>query len=273
MEYAQTNLQLYNQMRRAGYGEPDLKAVHDAYELATRLFTGKFRGSGKPLICHLVGTASVLCALRADARLLAAAVLHAAYFFGEFGDGRGGMTPDRRALVREVVGAEAEDLLARYHMMDWRPSTANALSVRREALSPGERDVLLIRLANELEDHLDLGVLFCHNASQRKDIIAASLHLCIQLAERIGEPLLAGELQRVFEEVETSEVPEALRHPQDYTYLLAPASMMSRPAVYVRAVMDRHPRLGRLMHPLETLRRKAAGGHEPSEKEPVSTAA
>ena len=41
------------------------------------------------------------------------------------------------------------------------------------------------------------------------------LHRCIDLACRIGEPLLAREPERVFQEVSTSEVAEALR--EDYT--------------------------------------------------------
>jgi (p)ppGpp synthase/HD superfamily hydrolase len=258
VNYAQTNLQLYNQMRRAGYGERDLEAVHHAYELATRLFTGKYRGSGKPLLSHLVGTASVLCALGAPAKLLVAAVLHAAYIFGEFGDGRPGATEDRRELIRRVVGSETEDLLARYHALEWRPPTIEALYARVDSMSPDECEVLLVRLANELEDHLDLGVLYCRNASQRREIIARSLHLCTRMASRLGYPTLAGEFNRVFDEVATSEVPDTLRHTEDYTYMLAPSSMMPRPAVLVRTLLDRHPKLGRLLHPLQFMRRRAA---------------
>lgn len=249
MHYAQTNLQLYNQMRLAGCSEADLKTVHASYGLATRLFTAKFRGSGKPLLAHLVGTASVLCALAAPGKLLAAAVLHAAYIFGEFGDGRPGMTPSRRELLRQEVGHDIEDVVARYHLLEWRRSTIEALSARAAPFSPEEREVLLVRLANELEDHLDLGVLYCGNAPQRLQEIGRSLHVCIDLARRIDQPVLAEELTRVFEEVSASEVPDALRQPEDYTYMLAPASSMPRPGVFIRQALDRHPRAALLLHP------------------------
>ncbi len=249
MFYAQTNLQLYNQMRSAGYGDADLAMVRKAYDLATRLFTAKFRGSGKPLLSHLVGTASVLCALGAPAKLLAAAVLHAAYIFGEFGDGRPGMTAERRALLREAVGVEVEDAVARYEQLEWRRPTIEALHARVEPLPPDEREILLLRLANELEDHLDLGVLYCGNAAQRRDEIARSLHLCVELASRIDQPVLACELERVFEEVAAAEVPDELRHPVDYTYTLAPASCMPKPAVSLRRIIDRHPRVAQILHP------------------------
>ncbi len=259
--YAQTNLQLFNQMRAAGYGDADLKTVRTAYDLATRLFTAKFRGSGKPLLSHLVGTASVLCAVNAPAPLLAAAVLHAAYIFGEFGDGRRGMTPAKRQIVRQAVGEEIEDLVARYEELEWTDPTIKALHARVDPLTRPERDVLLIRLANELEDHLDLGVLYCGNAQYRRDLIGSALNLCIDLATRIGEPGLAAELRRVFDEVLSADVPETLRHPNDYTYLLPPTSYMVKPGVTIRQVFDRHPKLGLLLHPTRLLALVLALGH------------
>jgi hypothetical protein len=61
--FAQTNLQLFHQLRNAGYDEADLVCIHQAYQLACQVFTGFFRGSGKPFIAHLVGTASILATL------------------------------------------------------------------------------------------------------------------------------------------------------------------------------------------------------------------
>ena len=51
----------------------------------------------------------------------------------------------------------------------------------------------------------------------------------------------------------SSEVPESLRQPHDYTYLLPPHSYMVRPGVTVRQVMDRHPKLRLLLHPAKLL--------------------
>lgn len=253
MAYAQTNLQLFHQMREHGYGSADLAAVGRAYDFATQLFTAKFRGSGKPLLSHLVGTASVLCALEAPARLLAAAVLHAAYIFGEFGDGRPGVTPAKRAVLRQVVGKDTEDVIARYHALPWHETTVAALYARVDSLSPADVEVLLVRLANELEDHLDLGVLYCGNGQKRREVIASSLHLCVDLSRKINQPFLAAELSRAFEEVLSSEVPEPLRHPRDYTYLLPPRSHMPKPGVSIRRIVDRHPKLRLLLHPTKLL--------------------
>ncbi len=58
--YDQTNIQLFNQLRHAGYSQMELKLVRDAYELAMDLFTGRFQPSGKSFMAHVVGTASIL---------------------------------------------------------------------------------------------------------------------------------------------------------------------------------------------------------------------
>jgi (p)ppGpp synthase/HD superfamily hydrolase len=56
--YAQTNIELLNQLRRLGYGEADLVRVRRAYEIALRLFTACFRPSGNTFLAHLVRTAT-----------------------------------------------------------------------------------------------------------------------------------------------------------------------------------------------------------------------
>src|SRR4051812_50130353 len=88
--YAQTNLQLYAQLRRAGAAEQDLALVRAGYDLAMHLCPASFRGSGKPLLAHLVGTASILAAMDQSARVVTAGGLHAGFFFGGFGGARGG---------------------------------------------------------------------------------------------------------------------------------------------------------------------------------------
>ena len=66
--FAQTNIQLLNQMYDLGYDEQEIAAVGKSYELAMILFTGRFRGSGKTFIAHLVGTASILVSVRVAPR-------------------------------------------------------------------------------------------------------------------------------------------------------------------------------------------------------------
>jgi hypothetical protein len=245
LAFPQTNLQLFGLMRRAGYAEEDLALVRRAYDLAVRLFTAKYRGSGKPLLAHLVGTAGVLAWLRAPAPLIAAGVQHAAYLFGDFGDARAGITPAKRDRIRTEIGADVEDLIARYDALRWDASSIPEIHASLGDLPADDRGILLLRLANELEDHLDLGVLYCGNADQRRTAIRSWLHGCVDLAERLQQPALAAAFRRVFEEILTDEVPASLRQPHDYTHHVAPLSSTFKPRVALRLFADRHPSLGR----------------------------
>src|SRR5262249_60214679 len=82
--YAQTNIQLYNQLAELGYTADDVRRVHRAYGLAMQLFTGSYRGSGRPFLSHLVGTASVLASVPAPIEVVTAGPL-------SFADSSGGV--------------------------------------------------------------------------------------------------------------------------------------------------------------------------------------
>jgi (p)ppGpp synthase/HD superfamily hydrolase len=56
---AQMNLELYAQAISGGYSSDQCRALADAYVFALRKVS-LARGSGKPFIAHLVGTASLV---------------------------------------------------------------------------------------------------------------------------------------------------------------------------------------------------------------------
>lgn len=251
--YAQTNLQLYTQMRESGCEADDLRLVRSGYDLAMRLFTASFRGSGKPLLAHLVGTASILAAIRQPTRIVTAGLLHAAYALGDFGDGRLGMTGVKRARVRDAVGDAVEDLIARYTEFDWNRRTIPNILARVEALTAVEREVLTIRLANELEDHLDYGVLYCGNGEARREYIRSPLNQSVDMARRLGLDELAQELDRAFRETLAAELPPVLRNPHDYTFVQPLASYSPRLTVAARRYLDTSPRLARAVRGVRSL--------------------
>ncbi len=47
------------------------------------------------------------------------------------------------------------------------------------------RQVLFIRLANELEEHLDLGIAYCSDAEQRKKAIDSHLGKLVEVAKEL----------------------------------------------------------------------------------------
>lgn len=227
--YAQTNLQLFNQLRRDGYSNTDLSCILNAYKLVMCLFTGCFRSSGKTFIAHLVGTASILSSLHVPAMVVAAGLIHAAYANGDFGDGGKGISDAKREQLRRAVGQEVEEYVAKYTAMQWNEQTIPAIRDRLDALAPIDRDVLLIRLANELEEYLDLGILYCGEVKHQQ-YINHDRHLMVEMAEKLGFPTLAGELARVLRETALAEIPMELRYHcgENSSFLIAPSSYQRR---------------------------------------------
>jgi len=248
--YAQTNLQLYAQLRRAGAEEADLALVRRGYDLAMHLSPASFRGSGKPLLAHLVGTASILASIGQPARVVTAGLLHAVYVFGDFGDASRGFSEERRQRVRAAVGTDVEDLIARYTRFDWNSQTIPAIREKVASLSAIEREVLIIRLANELEDHLDCGVLYCGNGEQRRAYIRSPLNQSVEMARVLGQPKLAEALEEAFQETLQADLPASLRNPHDYTFVQPPLSHRPRLKVAVRRYLEARPTLARAVHPL-----------------------
>lgn len=252
-DYAQTNLQLYAQLRRMATPEEELALVRAGYDLAMQLSPASFRGSGKPLLAHLVGTASILASVRQPVRVVTAGLLHAAYVFGDFGDGHSGLSEPRRERVRRAVGPEVEELVARYTGFDWNKNTIPRIRERVDQLTAIERDVLVIRLANELEDHLDFGVLYCGNGERRRDYIRSPLNQSVDMARRLGFTELASELDAAFTDTLSATLPPALRNGHDYTFVQPPASHSPRFKIAVGRFLDARPRLAKAVHPFATL--------------------
>lgn len=222
--YAQTNLQLFNQLRQAGYSNADIGFLRVAYDLAMQLFTGLFRGSGKTFLAHLVGTASILTSQHAPIAVVTAGLLHAAYSHGQFGPRRRGISDAKREHVRRAIGYEVEELVARYSTFWWDEQTIRMTRESLDSISSQDGKVLLVRLANELEDHLDLGILYCNDAARHRDYIESCLYMCVEMAERLGYPDLASALKQAFDAVVSDEVIPALSTRQKESFVLDPPS-------------------------------------------------
>jgi (p)ppGpp synthase/HD superfamily hydrolase len=208
---AQTNLQLYAQLAERGFAGSDLAALRRAYDLATSLFAGVYRASGKPFVAHLVGTASLLAAQGAPARLVTAGLLHSAYSHGDFGDGPRGRTRRRAARLAAAVGEEVEGLIARYEAFPWKTSDANPRSGWPASLGPLDRDVLTMRLANELEELLDFDILYSEDAEARREEAVRELPTWIRWAIGLSADGIARELEEIRTRLGAHRPPDALR--------------------------------------------------------------
>lgn len=235
--YAQTNLQLFNQLREAGYAEADLAGVAAAYELAMSLFSGQFRSSGKTFLAHLVGTASVLASCGEPPTVVTAGLLHAAYASGEWGDGGARVTDERRSRVRAAIGDEAERLVHRYTKLKWTTKTIPELASRVESLDLADRRVIVMRLANVLEDYLDGAMSYCQKGG--KEELAPPLRdLAVDMAERLGLAPLAEALSAAFEE-KADDPPKSLVRAERSSFTVAPLSHCRRPDLALRDTIGR----------------------------------
>ena len=156
---AQTNLQLYAQLRASGFDTASLDQVHAAYSFAAKQCASLFRGSGKPFSCHLIGVAS-LCAIEgASADTIIAALLHAIYQPRVGFAGINEFNAQRSALAQQF-GTYSEQLtfacfIASYDAAahDGKPAPEHH-DLSLEQL----RAVKMILLADSLEDALDAGL-------------------------------------------------------------------------------------------------------------------
>ena len=231
--YAQTNIQLFNQLVRNAYAETEIGCVRDAYVLAMRLFSGLYRSSGKTFVAHVTGTASVLAETRAPVPLVTAALLHAAYSQGEFGMLRRKITPRKRDRLRAIIGEDAEDLVAAYTELIWNDATVRAFC-EGGCRSPRERHVVLIRLANEVDEYADLGALYTSAWEKRVAGARTFLPLCAELADRLAEPALAQALRVVAHETLAANRPLQLSMTSGASVLLPPLSHAPRPYLLLR---------------------------------------
>jgi hypothetical protein len=211
---AQTNIQLYNQLRRQGLARDELVLVHRAYELLATLYSGYYQGDGKPFVAHGVGVASILAELGQPAEILAMALLHGVYGNADFGDGRdSGATPSRRRLVREAVGARVEELVFRFTALRLHPDTIEHDRRALAELDEIERRLQLVAVADHFEKYVDLGVLYF---GDDEEIVSWTRRIgrdLIELADELGEPVLAEMVSAAFAEATAEEetVPRELR--------------------------------------------------------------
>lgn len=118
-------------------------------------------------------------------------------------------------------------MIADYTTLNWNQYTIPTIRDRLDTLNHQERQVLLMRLANELEDHLDLGVLYCGNAKHRRAYIRSSLFISIEMANKLGFSSLATDLEGAFKECLSIELPTVIRAISNSSFLLQPGRFSS----------------------------------------------
>jgi (p)ppGpp synthase/HD superfamily hydrolase len=208
--YAQTNIELFNQLRSAGYSKADLSIVRDAYELAMELFAGRFQPSGKIFLAHVVRTASIAASFRSTAEVVAAGLLHNVYVTGDFGNHCHGASAVKRNEIKKALGPQAEEYIVRFPAMnlDVKPRTIRLARDKPEELELIERHVLLLMLAEHLEHLLDFDILYYPDEERRYYI--NNVGSAIEIAQNLGHKRLAAELNDALRQTQSAELPVEL---------------------------------------------------------------
>jgi hypothetical protein len=158
---AQTNLEFNIQLIESNYYEKgDIELINKAYYFCLNKVSNIYRGSGKPFLAHLVGTASILASQKTELSVVVAALMHALYQMRvPFPEARN--LSERRDVVSGLFGTDIESLIFSY--TEYENSTFDELKLQIEK-NPFFYKVLLMRLADELED-LSYYAIFMHGKS------------------------------------------------------------------------------------------------------------
>ena len=156
--WPQTIVEIVSDAHAIGWSSEEMQQLWKVHALMARLFSGRYRGSGRPFINHLAGTAALALRHGGGVTEVLAGYGHAAYEQGEFGRARPGASKANQRELRTAVGDAAEAIIADYAGFDW-----NGIAVRRNtgevlALSGHEKQLLFLHIVNELDDSFDCGV-------------------------------------------------------------------------------------------------------------------
>lgn len=206
--FAQTNLQLYNQMVKAGYKEEDLLLVINAYKLATKIFNGCYRRSGKTQLAHLIGTASIVAWLKKPSTSIAAALLHAAYSEGDFG------CCSVSKELRNATCPAVQQLVFAYYKLKWSydPQEINSLLSRVHTVSSFDREIILLRVVNELEDYIDLAPRYHKGRKGSEKPTYMDAQTLCAFAQALEEPQLLKEINKQSDNLRSTKISPQLRH-------------------------------------------------------------
>jgi gluconolactonase len=232
--YAQTNIQLFNQLRQAGYLQTELSLVRDAYELAMELFTGRFQPSGKSFMAHVVGTASIVASLHLPATVVAAGLLHNVYYAGDFGDGRHAISTARRRKIRRALGPEVDTYAARLPKFHWKSQTVQLAREDPDKLDSIDRNCLLIEFADHLEHLVDCDLLYYDKTTARNYMDNSKI--AAEIAERLGFSQLATEMREAIRKTEFAELPVTppAHRARNGAFVIIPESCRRRISVALR---------------------------------------
>jgi hypothetical protein len=99
-------------------------------------------------------------------------------------------------------------------------------------LKDDDKQVVFARIANDLEETLDLGVVYC--GTKKRDSMVITLEVMEALAAAIDKPELAREIRQRNADIADKQFPKSWQTGETLTYMVPPASLRTRSDIAVR---------------------------------------
>ena len=201
----QTNLELCHQMHESGYSNDDINLVHHAYLFSINKVFNMYRGSGKPFINHLVGVAGYMVLEKQETSIIQAALMHALYQHRVL-FGTDISIDEKRNLIRKQFGSRVDQLI-------WDYTQFELLTIDEINMNELQQDkeVLMLRIADEVEDLSNLGLLFHGKDGDNADVVGSALWRKNQKANQVDK------LIAICEKLDLHNLKQALKYWSDIT--------------------------------------------------------
>ena len=210
-QFATTYPQLMNQAIGQRYSTLELTQLAKAHNFAVKLADSIYRAQGVPLLNHLIRSSSIIISENGKIHIVIAMLLHAVYTVSFFnGSCRQRPRQSHRKLIRREFGHDVENLVWKYTQVKWYGIEALDEHVRQlDSYSTEMRNVLLMRLTNEIEGYLDNAMAYTNTERKEKGIKGYGAR-CVELANHLDSPKLAGYLATISVSCENINLPEQL---------------------------------------------------------------
>jgi (p)ppGpp synthase/HD superfamily hydrolase len=211
-QFAQNYPQLMNQAAASALSQADLLRLRQAFDFSQLVANGFYRAQGIPLLNHLVRTASIVLSQTSSIDAVITALLHASFVIDQFeGSTKSHNQEVKQKDIEKVFGSKASHLLLAYGKMGWygKKEVRHYIDTHL-TLTDEVRVLLLIRLANELEDHMDFAMAYTQPSRIARRSLAYGTD-CVDLARVLGFDSIANMLETILIEQKAIEVSAQLR--------------------------------------------------------------
>lgn len=179
-QLAQTPGGLYRQLHAAGYGPNQLRAVQKSFAFSNRVFSGVHHACGKPLICHLTGTASAVAAMDSRVEMVCAGLAHALFVEGMFRDAKTGTA---QAMLEAEFGPSVYRLIAAFGQFRWDDQTIAGYAAQSASANESFRSMLILRLAATIDDAANMGLMLGPLPGPAR----GRIENCARIADSLGQ--------------------------------------------------------------------------------------